>query len=256
MQLGSSVAQNNNQHISKVSKKKHKKNIQTLKQIQTYQKKIKAEHKAFIAFMVPRVQYANRKIIQQREELHKLHNIYKETGQLNIRQFRQLKLLATNYKIPEHHLLKEKAWKDFYKRIDIIPTSLVIAQAINESAWGLSRFALEGNNFFGQWCYTRGCGLVPKRRPTGKTYEVKRFANALYSIISYMRNLNSSSAYKHFRELRAKSRKHKKTLNAISLAKGLTNYSVKGHRYVKIIRNIIKNYHLQHFDYFTQAASL
>ena len=40
-------------------------------------------------------------------------------------------------------------------------------QAANESAWGTSRFARIGLNFFGQWCYSKGCGMVPKRRNTG-----------------------------------------------------------------------------------------
>ena len=32
---------------------------------------------------------------------------------------------------------------------DRIPINLVIAQAIHESNWGKSRFAVEGNNLFG-----------------------------------------------------------------------------------------------------------
>ena len=34
-------------------------------------------------------------------------------------------------------------------RMDIIPTSLAIAQAAKETGWGTSRFALEGNALFG-----------------------------------------------------------------------------------------------------------
>ena len=32
-------------------------------------------------------------------------------------------------------------------RMDIIPVSIAIAQAANESGWGTSRFALEGNAY-------------------------------------------------------------------------------------------------------------
>ena len=38
-------------------------------------------------------------------------------------------------------------------RMDIMPTSLAIAQAAKESGWGTSRFALEGNAMFGQWTW-------------------------------------------------------------------------------------------------------
>ena len=34
-------------------------------------------------------------------------------------------------------------------RMDVIPTSLAIAQAAKETGWGTSRFALEGNNLYG-----------------------------------------------------------------------------------------------------------
>ena len=38
-------------------------------------------------------------------------------------------------------------------RVDIIPPSLAIAQAAEESGWGTSRFAQEGNALFGQRAY-------------------------------------------------------------------------------------------------------
>ena len=37
---------------------------------------------------------------------------------------------------------------EYYKRIDVIPVSLAIAQAALESGWGKSRFAREANNLF------------------------------------------------------------------------------------------------------------
>ncbi|NIW24503.1 MAG: glucosaminidase, partial [Gammaproteobacteria bacterium] len=35
-----------------------------------------------------------------------------------------------------------------------IPVSLVMAQAAEESGWGTSRFAAEGNALFGQWAWS------------------------------------------------------------------------------------------------------
>ena len=49
---------------------------------------------------------------------------------------------------------------DLTKKMDIIPTSLALAQAAKESGWGTSRFALEGNAMFGQWTWT-GNGIEP-----------------------------------------------------------------------------------------------
>ncbi|HKJ91279.1 MAG TPA: glucosaminidase domain-containing protein, partial [Oceanipulchritudo sp.] len=45
---------------------------------------------------------------------------------------------------------------DLRRRVDVIPPSLALAQAALESGWGTSRFAREGNNLFGIWCYTPG----------------------------------------------------------------------------------------------------
>ena len=39
-------------------------------------------------------------------------------------------------------------------RMDIIPTSIALAQAAKESGWGTSQIcALEGNAIFGQWTW-------------------------------------------------------------------------------------------------------
>ena len=58
----------------------------------------------------------------------------------------------------------ESTWVALIKRTDIVPLSLLIAQGAIESAWGTSRFAREGNNFFGIWCNRPGCGMVPAKR--------------------------------------------------------------------------------------------
>ena len=49
-------------------------------------------------------------------------------------------------------------------RIGVVPEPLVLIQAAKESGWGTSRFAVEGNNLFGQRCYEKGCGIAPRGR--------------------------------------------------------------------------------------------
>ena len=48
-------------------------------------------------------------------------------------------------------------------RMDIIPVSIALAQAANETGWGTSRFALEGNALFGQWTWSKK-GITPKNK--------------------------------------------------------------------------------------------
>ena len=57
-----------------------------------------------------------------------------------------------------------KLFKNLKQRINVIPTSLALAQAIVESGWGQSRFALEGNAIYGQWTTNEQKGIVPEDR--------------------------------------------------------------------------------------------
>ena len=133
-------------------------------------------------------------------------------------------------------------------RVDSIPASLALAQAANESAWGTSRFARLGNNLFGQWCHTKGCGIVPSRRDSGAVHEVRRFANAASSVRAYMNNLNSHRTYAKLRGLRADMRERNRTPTGLVLARGLERYSARGEDYVKELQSMIRYNKLQPLD--------
>ena len=107
------------------------------------------------------------------------------------------------------------------KRVDITPLLLVLAQSANESNWGQSRFARQGNNMFGQWCFRKGCGLVPNRRESGKQHEVAAFETVNASVRSYLNNINSSRAYGRLRDLRQRARRRGERPTAEDLAAGL-----------------------------------
>lgn len=124
-------------------------------------------------------------------------------------------------------------------RVDVIPVSLALAQAANESAWGTSRFALEGNNVFGQWCYKEGCGMVPAERRKGATHEVKSFQSVESSVKAYFLNINSHPSYRYLREVRAGMRQRQGELDPVRLAYGLDRYSERGDIYVDELQNLI-----------------
>lgn len=131
-------------------------------------------------------------------------------------------------------------WTQLLNHIDTIPTELVMAQAANESAWGISRFAQKGNNLFGQWCFKKGCGIIPGQRDSGANHEVRKFTSINDSVASYMHNLNSGRAYTDLRHLRANLRSSNKPVDGHTLANGLTKYSSRGKAYVKEIQSMIK----------------
>ena len=79
--------------------------------------------------------------------------------------------------------------------VDRIPIILVIAQAIHESDWGKSRFAVEGNNLFGVKAL-EGEDFI--RAKSGK--KVKSYYTRCESVHDYMELLTTSYHYKEFQE--------------------------------------------------------
>ena len=123
-------------------------------------------------------------------------------------------------------------------RVDIIPPSLALAQGAIESAYALSRFAVEGNALFGQWRY--GKGLKPeKQREALGDYRIASFKTPFDSVRGYAQNLNSNPAYKTFRQLRSEARNAGKTPRGLTLVQGVVSYSERGQAYVDEVRALI-----------------
>ena len=135
------------------------------------------------------------------------------------------------------------------KRVDIVPPSLAIAQAAEESGWGTSRFAREGNALFGQRAYKASKkGIVPKERPDGTNFRVRAFDHLIDGVKAYVHNLNSHFAYEDFRDLRATLRAETGHIDGYALAGSLLRYSERGEDYINTIRVIMRVNSLQVFD--------
>ena len=86
---------------------------------------------------------------------------------------------------------------------DIYPVNLevLLAQAALESAWGNSRFALEGKNLFGVRTYDlREPHMLPSNNP--KKWGVRVYMHECDSVQHYINIINNGSAYEKYRELR------------------------------------------------------
>ena len=121
-----------------------------------------------------------------------------------------------------------------------VKAELVLVQAANESAWGTSRFARKGYNFFGLWCFSKGCGFVPSRRNDGASHEVAKFDSLSRATYTYMRNLNRHDAYADLREIRSRLRANQIPITGVALAEGLMNYSERGAAYVEELQTMIR----------------
>jgi Bax protein len=134
------------------------------------------------------------------------------------------------------------------KRVDIIPPSIALAQAAEESGWGTSRFALEGNAPFGQYTFDDGNGLIPERREDGKRHLIRTYEHLLDGVRSYAQNLNIHEAYRQFRRQRAEMRAHGQELDGVKLVPALLAYSERGQAYVETVETIIRANNLAPFD--------
>ena len=137
-------------------------------------------------------------------------------------------------------------------RVDIIPASLVLAQAALESGWGTSRFALDGNNLFGMRNYDKD---APGLAPAGaKGFKVMRFHTLGDGVAAYVRNLNTHDAYRQLRKARAAMRRAGKRITGPDLTVWLTNYSKIPENYGGLLRTIIAREKLTPFDHVRLAA--
>jgi len=132
-------------------------------------------------------------------------------------------------------------------RMDIIPVSIALAQAANESGWGTSRFALEGNALFGQWTWSKK-GISPKNKDPDQSHKILQFQILKASVRAYKNNLNTHNAYKDFRETRAKLREAGTKITGLALIKYLKRYASIGEKYTEIIEGIMVQNSLTDFD--------
>lgn len=198
---------------------------------------------AFFSYLYSRTVLVNSRILLQRQHLLELQS--KDT--LSEDDIRWLAGQAERLRVDEENG-SEEMFQRLLRRLDTIPPSLVLAQAANESAWGTSRFARQGNNLFGQWCFSRGCGLVPLSRPEGASYEVARFRSAYHSVRAYVQNLNRHPAYHELRVLREKAHSSGEYPTGSELAAGLSDYSERGHEYIRELRSMIRYNNLLWYD--------
>ena len=194
----------------------------------------------FVDYLLPIVEAENRRVHKQRITVQCLAA---DANKLQPSQRQWLQQLAKRYRV-DTAVGDDEFWQQLLVKVDSIPPSLALAQGANESAWGTSRFARQGNNLFGLWCFQPGCGLVPLGRPQGASYEVKKFASLDESVREYLRTLNSHPSYRQLRELRA----GQAGASGEVLAAGLTEYSARGQAYVDELRHMIRFNNWQRYD--------
>ena len=146
--------------------------------------------------------------------------------------------------------------KQLMLRLDVVPTSLALAQAASESGWGVSRFAQEGNNLFGHVTASENKGMLPAARPAGIGLAMRTFPSVSASVRAYVNNLNTSRVYSDLWRLREHMRSTAEFLDPVALAGGLMAYSERGQDYIEDIRTIMSNNRLASLHYVDLRADM
>jgi Bax protein len=204
----------------------------------------------FYRSLLPLVLYSNAAIAVERQGLLGIAKTDHGYVDPDLKEAAWLLRLAIRYRIikavtgkqpvlPEGEKLAE-LFNELLLRVDTVPASLALGQGAYESGYGTSRFALEGNSFFGQWTYD-GKGMSPKEKRGNKgNYGVAAYDWPLDSVRSYMMNLNTHRAYTGLRRKRAELREQGKAVNGQVLAQTLLSYSERGLEYVESLQGMMR----------------
>ena len=227
----------------------------TSKEIDTTTKK-----RVFFRLLGPLILHSNELIQAQRDKVQTIIAAIRKGEK--IRQGDQTLLLeiAAAYQVAdgETDFVDKTLQDELLRRVDILPPSLVLAQAAEESGWGTSRFAAQGNALFGMWTWGEE-GVMPLQQRSGLgNYKIAAYETPLHSVMAYMQNLNTHQAYSELRARRAELHKSGAKVTGWELAKTLTKYSERGQAYVDSLHSLMKVNRLQPTDdaYLTDGPTI
>ena len=191
-------------------------------------KSVKNRKELFIKITLPLIVQENYKLLSTNKKIMFIKNNF---DQISRKEALWVEKLMSEYKADTLDALLIK--------VDQIPVSLALAQAVIESGWGTSRFAYEGNALFGQYVWgAANNGIIPNDRETDAKYKIKSFESLSESVASYMKNLNTNFHYNEFRINRFVLKSNNIPFKGSFLAEYLFSYSIEDD-YTDKIKQII-----------------
>ena len=136
---------------------------------------VPTKKKLFYLVTLPLIYNTNTSIMQERRMVINIEKKFARK-ELNKNETDEIIRLSKKYKL-DYSEINTKLFRKLKQRINIIPVSLALGQAIIESGWGQSRFATEGNALYGQWTTSEDKGIIPQDRDEDKSHAVLKFKN-------------------------------------------------------------------------------
>jgi uncharacterized FlgJ-related protein len=207
----------------------------TTKEITVLQKK-----QLFFRGIAPLILRANELIMKDRKKLEDIRASFRENNPLDEMDRIWIGKVSLLYKVESSgEEVTESMRDELWMKGDIIPPSLALGQAAEESGWGTSRFAASGNAIYGQWTWGSNAMVPEQQRKELGNYGIAAFESLQESVSSYMLNLNTHNAYSDLRNKRAELRANGQKITGSVLAETLTKYSERGEEYVKGLKSLM-----------------
>ena len=208
---------------------------------------LKSNKKQFVKSVLPIIINENQNILDTRNFVNNLKSKLQTFKTLNNTEISKLNNIAKKYNIKYSNKHKLDLVNEILSNVDIIPNSIVLAQAAIESGWGKSRFAKEYNALFGEYTYDQSQGVLPLKREFGDKHYVKSFSSYNNSVSSYFKNINSHNAYKDFRAVR-KIMRLENNFSEISLLLNELDSYAEDNNYINNLNAVIKKNSFNKFD--------
>jgi uncharacterized FlgJ-related protein len=208
----------------------------------TNSKEVTVENKKRLFFrgLAPMILRGNELILKDRDRLEKVRSGVLQEQMVSEIDSIWIMNLAGLYKVTIEFPLTSTMLEELWERVDIVPPSLALAQGAEESGWGTSRFAAEGNAVYGQWTWGKTAIVPEQQRKELGNYGIAAFESLQESVCAYMLNLNTHNAYADLRAKRAELRKNEQKITGAALSEQLTKYSERGEDYVRTLKTLME----------------
>ena len=203
----------------------------------------------FIKTILPIVYVENKNILTQRKRI--LEWWTETEGEFVSREYWPDWLIG----LSNEYDYKEENVGDLLMRVDIIPISMALSQAVVESGWGTSRYSREANAMFGQYTFDKSSGILPENRDPDKKHLIKKFNSISESVRSYIKNINTHLAYEELRKKRRELRMDGEKINGMGLIPYLTKYSERGKSYTADLTSLLEENDFGKLDILTSSVS-